>query len=193
MITIGITGGIGSGKSTVSSIFSVLHIPTYIADIESKKLTATSPIIKEKLIALFGDSLYKNDALDKQLLASYIFTNKANLEAVNAIIHPEVDKHFCNWINAHSNSPLVAVEAAILFESGMDRFVDKIITVYTPIEERIKRVMSRDNVSKDKVLERINSQMSDEEKISRSDFVIYNDNSKSLISQVLTIIDSISK
>lgn len=191
MIRVGLTGGIGSGKSTVSKIFEVLNIPIYIADIESKKLTANSPIIRGKLINLFGEELYEGDKLNKQLLASYIFSDKEKLEATNAIIHPEVDRHFCNWVEENSDKPLVVVEAAILFESGMNRFTDKTIMVYTSKEERIRRVMLRDHTDREKVEERINNQMPDEEKVKRSDFIIYNDGRKSLIEQTLHIIDEL--
>lgn len=190
---LGITGGIGSGKSTVSEIFSLLDIPVYIADIESKKLTTTSPVIREKLIKEFGDNLYDGNILNKALLASYIFNDKNKLEKANKIIHPEVDKHFLTWIESHKEKPIVAAEAAILFESGMNRFTDKVLMVYTPLEERIKRVMARDNSSREKILERINSQMPDEEKKKLADYIIYNDESKSLINQCLKIISELLK
>lgn len=188
MIKIGVTGGIGSGKSIVTGIFEILNIPVYIADIESKKLTATSPVIRTKLIDLFGENLYEGNKLNKQLLASLIFNDKDKLAAANSIIHPEVDKHFCNWVESHSDEPLLVVEAAILYESGMNRLTDKVIAVYTPLEERIHRVMKRDNVDRERVMERINNQMADEEKAARADFVIRNDETKSLIQQCLDII-----
>lgn len=191
MIRLGITGGIGSGKSTVTNIIRLLDIPVYIADIESKKLTESSPIIRKQLMEAFGDNLYKNNKLDKQLLASYIFNDKHKLSVANSIIHPVVDKHFCEWVERNKNYPIVAVEAAILYESGMEKLTDKVMTVYTPLEERIQRTMLRDNTSREKVLERINSQLSDEEKVKRADYVIYNDETKSLIQQSLNIIENI--
>ncbi len=191
MIKLGITGGIGSGKSTVSDIFKLIGIPVYIADIESKRLTATSSIIKTKLIELFGEHLYDGDTLNKQLLASYIFNDKEKLAAVNSIIHPEVFKHFSEWVELHHKKSIIAAESAILYESGMDRFIDRIVMVYTPIEERISRVMKRDNISRDKVLERISSQIPDEEKAKHADFVIYNDETRSLIQQCQAIIDKV--
>jgi len=191
MVILGITGGIGSGKSTISEIFKLLDIPTYIADVESKKLTATSPVIREKLIEEFGDDLYEGTTLNKVLLASYIFNDKNKLEKANKIIHPEVDKHFCSWTEYHKDQPLVAVEAAILYESGMNRFTDKVAMVYTHLEERIRRVMERDNSSREKIMERINSQMPDEDKKQLADYVIYNDETQSLIKQSLNIISDI--
>lgn len=193
MIKLGITGGIGSGKSTVSQIFATLGIPVYIADIESKRLTDTSPVIKEKLIALFGSDLYPNNKLDKNKLASLIFNNKEYLEKVNAIIHPEVAKDFQNWVIKHKNYNIVAKEAAILFESGFNKFVDKTVIVYTPLEMRIERTMKRDNANRESVMNRIKNQMPDEEKAKLSDFVIVNDNSQSLIDQVLKIIRELNK
>ncbi len=162
MIKLGITGGIGSGKSTVSEIFRLAGIPVYIADIESKKLTATSPVIRKKLIEAFGDDLYEGAILNKKLLASYIFTDKNNLEKANKIIHPEVDKHFSGWVESYGTKPLIAVETAILYESGMNRFTDKVLMVYTPLEERIRRVMCRDGSSRESIMDRINSQIPDE-------------------------------
>ncbi|MDR2949163.1 MAG: dephospho-CoA kinase [Prevotella sp.] len=188
MIKLGITGGIGSGKSTVSEIFSLCNVPVYIADIESKKLVVSSPVIREKLIQLFGEELYANGVLNKALLASHIFNDKNKLETVNTIIHPEVGNDFNKWIKNHSQYPIVAHEAAILFESGFDKMMDKIVMVYTPLEIRIQRTMLRDNISREKVLERIQNQMPDEEKAKLSDFVIVNDNTISLIEQVTSII-----
>lgn len=191
MIRLGITGGIGSGKSTVTNIIKLLDIPVYIADIESKKLTESSPIIRQKLIKAFGSNLYNGNQLDKQLLASYIFNDKHKLAIANSIIHPEVDKHFCEWLDKNQHYNIVALEAAILYESGMERLTDKIMVVYTPLEDRIQRTMLRDNTTRERVLDRINSQLSDDEKLKRADYVVYNDETKSLIQQSLKIIENI--
>ncbi|MFV0536959.1 MAG: dephospho-CoA kinase [Dysgonomonas sp.] len=191
MIKLGITGGIGSGKSTVSEIFSLCGVPVYIADVESKRLVSTSPLIKEKLIVLFGEDLYKNNVLDKALLASHIFNNKDKLEKVNAIIHPEVKKDYERWLDKNKHHKIVAQEAAILFESGFNKLMDKVVMVYTPLELRIQRTMVRDNVSYEKVLERIQNQMPDEEKVKLSDFVIVNDGAGSLIEQVQNVIQQL--
>ncbi|MFT4221642.1 dephospho-CoA kinase [Dysgonomonas sp.] len=191
MIKLGITGGIGSGKSTVSEIFTLCGVPVYIADAESKKLVGTSPLIKEKLIALFGKELYKGNVLDKALLASHIFNNKEKLEKVNAIIHPEVKKDYEQWLEKNKHHKIVAQEAAILFESGFNKLMDKVVMVYAPLELRIQRTMARDDVSYEKVLERIQNQMPDEEKAKLSDFVIVNDGVGSLIEQVQNIIQQL--
>lgn len=191
MIKLGITGGIGSGKSTVSQIFSLSGVPVYIADIESKRLVATSPTIRKKLINLFGEELYSGGVLNKTLLASHIFNDKKKLETVNAIIHPEVERDFIEWVKKHAQCDIVAHEAAILFESGFNRMMDKVLMVYTPLDIRIERTMLRDKLPKEKVMERIQNQMSDEEKAKLSDFVIVNDNTKSLIEQVTNIIQEL--
>ncbi|MBK5722849.1 dephospho-CoA kinase [Dysgonomonas sp. Marseille-P4677] len=193
MIKLGITGGIGSGKSTISEIFSLCDIPVYIADIESKRLIATSPIIKEKLIKMFGPDLFENNVLNKSLLATHIFNDRDKLNAVNAIIHPEVEKDFREWVTQHSRYKIVAHEAAILFESGFDKLMDKVVMVYSPLEVRIARTMNRDNISREKVLERIENQMSDEDKIKLSDFIIVNDGEQSLIEQVQAILEQLKK
>ncbi len=191
MIKLGITGGIGSGKSTVSQIFSISGVPVYIADIESKRLVATSPTIRKRLINLFGEELYSGGVLNKPLLASHIFNDKKKLEIVNAIIHPEVERDFIEWVKKHAQCNIVAHEAAILFESGFNKMMDKVLMVYTPLDIRIERTMLRDNLPKEKVMERIQNQMSDEEKAKLSDFVIVNDNTKSLIEQVTNIIQEL--
>lgn len=186
MIILGITGGIGSGKSTISELLLILGIPVYIADLESKKLTNNSSVIRKELIKLYGKDIYNDDGLlNKIKLASIIFNDKKQLQKVNAIIHPEVKKNLCEWIINNKENDIVAYESAIMFESGFHKLTNKILTVYTPLEIRINRIIKRDNSSREKALERIKSQMDDEERIKLSDFVIVNDDTKSLIDQVL--------
>jgi dephospho-CoA kinase len=188
MIRLGITGGIGSGKSTISEVLKLLCIPVYIADIESKKLTETSSVIREKLIAFLGADLYQNNQLNKKLLASIIFNDKTKLAKVNSIIHPEVDKHYTEWVNNHKDYKIVGLETAILYESNMVRLTDKALVVYTPLEDRIRRTMLRDGSTREQVIERINNQMPDEEKIKLADFIIYNNEKQSIIEQTEKII-----
>lgn len=190
---LGITGGIGSGKSTVSEIFTLLGVPVYIADTESKRITETSSIVRNKLIEQFGEQLYNGNTLNKALLASIIFNDKNKLSIANSIIHPEVAKDFEMWCNKRKHIPIKAKEAAILFETGMNKFVDKMVMVYTPLDMRIDRVMKRDSTTRENVIARINNQMSDEEKRDLSDFVIYNDNQTSLIEQVVGILKQIKE
>ncbi|MBB4035836.1 dephospho-CoA kinase [Dysgonomonas hofstadii] len=193
MIILGITGGIGSGKSTVSQLFELCGVPVYIADNESKRLVATSPVIRKKLTGLFGEELYEGGVLNKALLASHIFNDKQKLETVNAIIHPVVAEDFNEWLKHHKEKDIVAHEAAILFESGFNKLMNKVVMVYTPLEIRIERTMARDNTSREKVQERIQNQMPDEEKAELSDFIIVNDGTYSLIEQVTNIIQQLRK
>lgn len=190
MIKIGITGGIGSGKTIVASLFQVMGIPVYIADEESKLLTDTSLVIKEKLTALFGNDLYSDKGLNRPLLASHIFSSQEHLQKVNSIIHPEVNKHFLNWVS-RQRGDICAIESAILFESGFDRIVDYSLMVYAPLEIRIERAGKRNNVSREEIERRIQSQLSDEIKKERSSFVVYNDDICPVIPQVQKIITSL--
>lgn len=190
MIKIGLTGGIGSGKSIIAHLFRLMGIPVYIADEESKKLTASSPVIREQLTTLFGKEMYTSEGINKPLLAHHIFTDPGNLAKVNAIIHPEVAKDFMAWTQKQSTD-ICAIEAAILFESGFEKFVDKTILVSTPLEVRIQRVMERDQSSREEVLRRVNNQLSDEIKKERSDYVIYNTDQVALIPQTENIINRI--
>lgn len=185
MIKIGITGGIGSGKSVVASLLKLKGIPVYIADIESKKLTETSPMIRKQLTELFGSDIYTPIGLNKKLLASHIFNNPERLKQVNDIIHPEVNRDFQKWISGlDKETSLCAIESAILFESGFDRIVDVCLLVYAPLELRIERTLIRDSVSRKEIERRISNQMSDEIKKERSDYVIYNDDKQALLPQI---------
>lgn len=188
MVRLGITGGIGSGKSTVTELLKIQGIPVYIADIESKKLTESSSIIKEKLQKSFGKELYKEGKLDKQLFANIIFKDQDKLALANSIIHPEVYKHYFEWLNVHTNCKLIAVESAILYESGMVEYVDKTLLVYTTMEDRIKRVMLRDGINRDLIVSRMNSQMPEDEKAKRSDYIIDNNETASVIVQLADIL-----
>lgn len=188
MIRLGITGGIGSGKSTVSELLNILDIPVYIADIESKKLTESSTIIRSKLINCFGEDLYESNVLNKKKLASIIFSDKKKLQQANEIIHPEVDKHYTNWCLEHINEPIIGVESAILFESNMVRLTDKSLLVYSPVEDRIQRTMKRDNTARENVLARMNNQTSDELKLEMVDYIIYNNEESPIIDQTQDVL-----
>ncbi|HEY0030911.1 MAG TPA: dephospho-CoA kinase [Bacteroidia bacterium] len=186
MLKIGITGGIGSGKSTVCRVFELLGIPVYYADTESKKLLSDA-IVKAAILKLFGNSvLDEQKNIDRRKIAAQVFNDTAALENLNAILHPAVGIHFENWLKKQ-HSPYVIKEAAILFESGAYKQVDQVIAVTAPLELKLKRTINRDKVSREEVLQRMNHQMSDEEKIKRSQFVINNDEKELLIPQVLEI------
>ncbi|MFV0572342.1 MAG: dephospho-CoA kinase [Xanthomarina gelatinilytica] len=173
MKIVGLTGGIGSGKTTVAKQFQALGIPVYIADDEAKKLMNRSKIIKRKLIGLFGDETYKGNTLNRPFLADKIFNNAESLEKMNAVVHPKVASHFKNWVKKQT-APYVLKESAILFENGAYKDCDLIITVTAPLELRKKRLLKRDNTTLEKIQAIINNQWSDESKISKSHFVITN-------------------
>ena len=188
MIRIGITGGIGSGKSIICDILRLHDIPVFDADKEAKLLNNSSSIIKEKLIIHFGEDIYIDNKLNRKLLSELIFKNEDNLKIANSIIHPEVANSFIEWCQNISNYNIVAIESAILIEAGFKKYIDKLITVFTPEELRIKRVAHRDNTNVENIKARIKNQISEEEKIKNSDYVIVNDNSQSLIKQVSDIL-----
>jgi len=184
MKVIGLTGGIGSGKSIISRLLNIMGIPVYIADNESKRLTESSPVIRKKLTEKFGADLYAGGKLNKALLASMIFENEDNRNYVNSVIHPVVRADFEDWKAQHPHSTLLVIEAAILYESGFDDTVDFMVAVAAPEELRIRRVELREGLSRASIISRMRSQLPDEEKIRRSDFVIYNDDRQALIPQV---------
>jgi dephospho-CoA kinase len=184
MIIIGLTGGIGSGKSTVSRLFDLMGVPVYIADAESKRLTDTSPSIRKKLTEKFGPDLYKDEKMDRAKLASLIFGNEENLRYVNSVIHPEVFADFKNWTMQHTGKPFVAIESAILFDSGFAAAVDFTVNVSAPTETRIRRVETRDHSPQASVISRINNQLPEEERNRLSDFIIENDDIEAVIPQV---------
>lgn len=184
MVKIGITGGIGSGKSVVATLLRLYGIPVYIADEESKRLTNSSPVIRRALVDLVGEAVYDADGkLDKPRLANFIFGQPEHLARVNAIIHPEVNRDFLDW-SERQEKAFCAIESAILFESGFDRIVDVKLMVLAPLEIRLERAIARDHASREALERRIKSQMADGEKASRSDFVIHNDGRQALIPQV---------
>ena len=170
---VGITGGIGSGKTTIAKVFKAMEIPVYYADNEAKALMNRSKVIRRKLIALFGESAYNEEGLNRSYLRTQIFNDASLLAKMNAIVHPKVASHFKKWINKQ-NSEYVLKEVAIIFENNLQAQYDYIITVVADEEHRIARVMKRDNITKSEVQAIISNQLSDEEKIKHSDFVIVN-------------------
>lgn len=172
---IGLTGGIGSGKSTIAKHIEQLGIPVYIADLEAKKILETVVVI-DKIIDAFGENILENNKIDRTKLSKLVFENPEKLKILNSIIHPEVALHFKNWVAENQNFPIVIKEAAILFESGSYKDCDKIILVTAPKEVRIQRVMKRDNLSREAIESRIANQWSEERKEKLSDFIIINQN-----------------
>jgi|LSQX01.2.fsa_nt_gb dephospho-CoA kinase len=193
MIKIGITGGIGSGKSIVATLFTLHGIPVYNADEETKMLNNNSPLIRQQLTKHFGADLYNyTGELDKKKFANIIFNDPQQLQLANSIIHPEVLKHFTHWCTLHSNHTIVALEAAILFESNFHNYLDKVVTVYSPLNLRVERVSERDNVTPQMVESRIKHQMPEKDKIGMAEYVIVNDYENSLIKQVDSLIADIT-
>lgn len=173
MIIIGLTGGIGSGKSTVARLFSEKGIPVYNSDNWAKWLINNQPTLKNELVQLFGEDTYLNGVYNSAFVSSKVFNNPDLLKQLNSIVHPAVFKHFKNWLETQ-DSIFVVKEAAILFESGSWKNCDIIISVISEVEIRIGRVIKRDNLNRDQILSRMNHQWSDKDRIEKSDFVIEN-------------------
>ncbi len=192
MRIVGLTGGIGSGKTTVANMFHKLGVPIYIADLEAKKLMTSSKIIKRKLIQLFGEEAYTDGKLNKPFLSGKIYNDKKLLLKMNAIVHPKVRSHFNRWLKKQ-NTLYVIKEAAILFENGGYHECDYVITVTASEEDKIQRVILRDNSSVKKVKAIMNTQWSDAEKVKLSHFVINNDNLSETENQVKIIHQKILK
>ncbi len=178
---IGLTGGIGSGKTTLATYLKSLGIPVFIADDEAKKLMQ-SPEVVDEIQTVFGKVIFENGVLNRQQLAAIVFSNSEKLSQLNAIIHPAVKKHFEIWLDQYLSEPFVVYEAAILFESGSYQNCDYIITITAPLEDRISRVMQRDNSSRDQVMERINAQWTDDQRAAKSNYVI--DNTSAQLAQL---------
>lgn len=187
MHIVGITGGIGSGKTTICRFFEALGIPVYYADKEANALMHTSKTIQRGLKQLFGKDVYKDNELNKDLIRSLMFKDVSLLKKVNAIVHPEVGAHFKNWVASQTNVPYVLKEAAIIFENQLQDQYDDIITVVAEESLRISRVMKRDQISEEAVRSIIRQQLPDEEKIRLSDYVITNENLESAKMQVADI------
>jgi len=186
MLKVGLTGGIGSGKSVVAQIFRTIDIPVFCADIEAKKLYADSGV-RKKMTDIFGEQIYiNNETVNKQLLATKIFADQHILNQVNNIIHPLVHQKFSDWL-ALQKSPYVILEAAILIESRFHELMDKIIVVNAPQELRMARIMARDKQSQDEIMQRIEKQMRDEERNKYANFIIDNNENVPLLPQILEI------
>ncbi len=187
MKIVGITGGIGSGKSVVCEILKTLNYAIYDSDSQAKLLMQTSPIIKSKLTELIGENVYISGQINKPIISAYLFSSEENLNNLNSIVHPEVCSHFEEWSKVQT-SDIVFVESAILFESGLNTKVDEVWCVACDTEERIRRVMQRNGLGREEVLARINSQMEDKRRSELSTFVIDNSGNKSLLKQIIKIL-----
>lgn len=187
MVKVGITGGIGSGKSTACKVFKVLGIPVFEADSVGKHLMNSDAQIQARLVHLFGSAVYLPDhTIDRKYLSGIVFSNPSLLAELNSIVHPAIRQAFEEWI-LEQHSPYVLLEAAILFESGFYKAMDRTITVVTDEAQRIKRVMKRDAVTEEQVRQRIGNQWSDEQRIKLADFVIGNNDNELIIPQIVEI------
>lgn len=189
MIRLGITGGIGSGKSYVARLLSDAGFPVYDTDSHAKRLMREHPSIREKLVALLGEEVYLDGQLNKPLLAEYLFAGPENAARINAIVHPVVLCDFQEWAMQHSASEVVVMECAILYESGFWKAVDKVLMVYAPEETRLQRAMQRDGATEAQIRSRMQAQLAEEEKGRRADFVVCNDGLSPLQPQLQELID----
>jgi dephospho-CoA kinase len=186
MLKVGLTGGIGSGKSTVAAVFEVLGIPVYYADKSAKRIMSEDLHVKNAIIECFGPEAYKDGRPDRSWLAAHVFKNAENTSRINAIVHPATIADAEAWMSAQSG-PYALKEAALIFESGGDRYLDLVIGVTAPMEIRINRVVKRDGIERSAILQRMARQMEEEEKMSHCRFVIQNDEQSAIIPQVLSI------
>lgn len=189
---VGLTGGIGSGKSTVAAMFQELGVPVYVSDLQARELMNNSKEIHSQLQDLLGEEAVVNGLPDRVFIASKVFQDKALLSQLNQIVHPQVRTHFLQW-TATQKAPYVIQESAILFESGGNVLCDVIITVTAPLEEKIARVMQRDGVSEEAVLQRMKNQLPDAEKAANSQFVIENINRAQTAENVAVIHQTLLK
>lgn len=188
MLKIGITGNIGSGKTTLSKIFEILNVPVFYADDAAKKVMVEDPVLIDALKTEFGSGAYFGDgSLNRKHIAGIVFNNETELVKLNAIVHPAVFRAFDSWVASKKNAPYVIKEAALLFESSSYKMCDKTIMIAAPLELRINRVMERDNLSRLEAESRNARQFSEEKKIQLADFVIRNDDTELVIPQVLEL------
>ena len=186
MLRIGITGGIGSGKSTVAKIFETLGIPVYYADDASKRLMNENEELKKAIQKNFGSATYTDGLLNRKLLSSLVFNNPEKLTLLNSIVHPAIIKDAADWMQ-QQKAPYAIKEAALIFESGSQAQLDKVIGVYAPAAIRINRVMQRDNATREEVISRMNKQINEEIKMRLCDYVVVNDEQELLIPQVVEL------
>jgi dephospho-CoA kinase len=186
VLKIGLTGGIGSGKSTIASIFEVLGIPVYYADTEAKRIMSEDHQLRAEIIRHFGQEAYIDGQLNRPYLSSIVFNNKEKLSLLNSVVHPATIRDSKEWINKQT-TPYAIKEAALIFESGTQEFLDYVIGVSAPAPLRIHRAMQRDNLTREEVTQRMSKQIEEVIKMHLCDFVIYNDEVKPVIPQVLEL------
>ncbi len=187
MLKIGLTGSIGSGKSTIAKAFSVLGVPVYLSDTEAKKIME-DPLLVEKVVERFsGSILTETGIIDRKKLASIVFNNEEELKWLNSVVHPRVRWHFMRWVEQNSAKPYIIQESAIMLETGFSSYFDKIIVVTCPLEQRINRVLSRDNMTRQELFERMKHQWPEEKKVEKADYIIINDDFTLALPQVVKL------
>lgn len=190
---VGLTGGIGSGKTLVCSVLEKLGVAVYYADLEARRLMNSDPELVLQISGLFGNKAYEGGNLNREFLAQRVFKDKELLTRLNELVHPAVRKDFSRWANEQKPAFYVVEEAAILFESGSDRNMDLTVGVFSEKELRVQRVMQRDGIAREQVRMRMNSQMNEKEKMERADMVIYNDGKLMILPQIINMHNAILK
>ncbi len=190
MIKVGITGGIGSGKSTVAKIFAILGVPVYYADDVAKRLMNEHPVIRQQLIKHFGEETYSNNKLNRPFLSKQVFNNAEKLALLNSIVHPVTIADGEEWMHKQTTAYAIK-EAALIFESGSQRDLDFVIGVFAPVHLRIKRVIDRDGITREDVQKRMLNQISEEIKMKLCDYIIINDEQQLIVPQVLSLHEKI--
>ncbi|NSW95284.1 MAG: dephospho-CoA kinase [Bacteroidales bacterium] len=191
-LKIGVTGGFGSGKTSVCRVFSILGVPVFYADPEARAIMESDKSVIEKIKSAVKKDVYASGSLDRQMLADLIFKDESLLKKINSIVHPALYRHFLQW-SEKQDAPYVIIEAAILIESGGRDYVDKIISVIAPLEERIARITLKNKLTREQVMERIRNQTDDDTRIKYSDYVIYNSDDDMIIPEILRIHEDILK
>jgi dephospho-CoA kinase len=188
MLKIGITGGIGSGKTTVCRVFELLGIPIFYADTVAKLIMNTDPVLKEEILKTFGEKSYSMDGvLNRAHLSSIVFNNESELNKLNALVHPAVFRAFDKWLAIHHDAPYIIKEAALLFETKSYTMCDLSVLVVSPEAFRVRRVIARDGISQDEIVLRMKRQFSDEQKMKLADHILFNDENQLLIPQILEL------
>lgn len=192
MQTVGLTGGIGSGKTTVAQVFEILGIPVYYADREAKRLMQRNKELRELIQQVFGNHIYKANILDRKALAAVVFKNEKALQRLNALVHPVVRRDFTNWAE-RQKAPYVIEESAILFETGLADDFDYIVSVLAPMQERIARLQKRDNATIDQIQLRMTAQVDDAVRVEKSDYILKNGKDDLLLLQIIALDEAFRK
>jgi dephospho-CoA kinase len=193
MLKVGLTGGIGSGKSLICSIFSILKVPVYNADNQAKRIMAEDMQLRARLVKEFGPGVIRDGETNRKALAEIVFNDPDALRTINSIVHPAVLQDFMSWVKMHSDSPYIVKEAAILMESAMHKYLDLVILVTAPEELRIERIKQRDGEAESKIRQRMSNQWPDEKKIPMAGMVIRNDNTSPVLPLILELHSELSR